>query len=126
MKRLSTLIMALCVIVIAANAIVISNLSGKLDKMNGRLDQLEMQLAGVRNSMNGLNSVKRDTEIKQKDVFTPSELAQYLGVNMSKIYDLIDAKGIGLPYVCIDGEYRFGREAIDEWLKSNSGTIIGN
>ena len=119
MKKLNTFIVVLCAVLIIANAILIFTL-------NDKLDQIQAQLAGVRSGMNNLNNGQGSAEIKEKDVFTPSELARYLGIEMSKIYDMIDKAGTDLPYVNIDGEYRFGKEAIDDWLKTNKNIFTSN
>lgn len=126
MKRLSTFIVGICAILIAANLFLFFSFNSKLESMNSKLDRLEAQLTGVRGNMGSVNNIPGGAAVKEKEVFTPSELAVYLGVEMSKVYDLIDASGVGLPYVCIDGEYRFGKEAIDEWLKTNINLQTGN
>lgn len=54
-----------------------------------------------------------------KDVMTPLELAEYLGIKMDKVYDLVDNKDAKIPYINIDGEYKFSKTAIDEWLKTS-------
>ena len=87
---------------------------------------LDSQLAGIRSRMSSLGNVQQTPAAKQKEVFTPSELAQYLNIEMSKIYDMIDMKDSRLPYVNVDGEYRFGKEAIDEWMKNRINVETGN
>lgn len=117
MKKASIFLMILCAVSVAANGIMFFSFGSKLDNLNSKLDQVEAQLTGVLISVNRLNNMQISTGEKEKEVFSPLELAQYLDVEMSKVYDMIDAPGVGLPYVCIDGEYRFGKEAIDEWLR---------
>jgi excisionase family DNA binding protein len=87
--------------------------------VNSKLDQLEMQLARFRSSANSQNRTQQNIVTKEKEVFTPTELAEYMNIGLNQVYDLIDAPGAGLPYINVGGEYRFGKEAIDDWLKGH-------
>ncbi|HYF84511.1 MAG TPA: helix-turn-helix domain-containing protein [Clostridia bacterium] len=126
MKKIGIILVVLGVILIAANGFLLNTLNNRLDGMSSKLDLLEVQLARVQSSANNQNLIQPKTEAKEKDVFTPTELAEYLNININQVYDMIDAPGVGLPYVNIGGEYRFGKEAIDEWLKGNKGENTGN
>ena len=50
-----------------------------------------------------------------KDVMSIIELAEYLGIGKSKIYNLIRQNKI--PASKIGRQYRFSRDVIDNWLK---------
>ncbi len=50
-----------------------------------------------------------------KDVMSIIELAEYLGIGKSKIYNLIRLNKI--PASKIGRQYRFSRDVIDNWLK---------
>ncbi len=126
MKKTGIFLVVLGVVLIAANGLLLNSLYNKLEGMSSKLDQLEVQLARVQSSGANQNRIQPSTEVKEKEVFTPSELAKYLNIKMSQVYDMIDAPGIGLPYICVDGEYRFGKEAIDDWLKRNKDENINN
>lgn len=117
MKKISIVLIVLGVVLIAANGLLLNTLNNRFDDMSSKLDQLEMQLARVQSSANNQNVIQPNTEVKEKEVFTPTELAVYLNIRLDQVFDMIDAPGIGLPYVSVGGEYRFGKEAIDEWLK---------
>lgn len=39
---------------------------------------------------------------------------------------MLDNKESGILYVCIDGAYRFSKNAIDEWLASQKSIIINS
>jgi len=54
---------------------------------------------------------------------SPLELAEYLDIDVSKIFDLMDSPNSTIPYTFIGGEYRFNKSAVDEWMKSNTGAI---
>jgi excisionase family DNA binding protein len=126
MKKISIVLVVLCVVLIAANGLLLNTLNNRLDGMNSKINQLGVQLARAQSSMNNQNVIQPATEVKGKEVFTPTELSKYLDIKLSQVYDMIDAPGIGLPYICVDGEYRFGKEAIDDWLKGNKGGNTGN
>ena len=119
MKRISIFWTVLGVVIVILNITLLYTLNTGFDRVNNKLNQLEMQIAGVRSNTNNQNSNQRDVRVKEKEVFTPTELAEYLNIKLDQVYDMIDFPGVGLPYICVDGEYRFGKEAIDEWLKGN-------
>jgi len=50
-----------------------------------------------------------------KDVMSIKELAEYIGMSKSKIYQLIKSKKI--PASKIGRQYKFSKDVIDEWLK---------
>jgi len=45
---------------------------------------------------------------------TLSELAEYLKVDMSRVYEML--RSDHLPYVRIGGDIRFDRHEIDRWI----------
>lgn len=57
---------------------------------------------------------KPDTE-KLPEIMDVHQLAQYLGIGKSKIYNLIRTKKI--PASRIGRQYRFSKEVVDHWLK---------
>lgn len=126
MKRINIVLVVFVAVFIIFNAFLLNMLNSRFGRMDGKLNQLEGQIGGVRNIENYLNNGQSSPALKEKEVFTPTELALYLGISMEKVYDMIDAPGADLPYVCIDGEYRFGKEAIDEWLKTSKTINTGD
>ncbi|MBU0952109.1 MAG: helix-turn-helix domain-containing protein [Elusimicrobia bacterium] len=52
---------------------------------------------------------------KLPEIMDVIQLAQYLGIGKSKIYNLIRTKKI--PASRIGRQYRFSKEVIDHWLK---------
>jgi excisionase family DNA binding protein len=64
--------------------------------------------------------MEEKTLLKQNPKETPEimdvrQLAQYLGIGKSKIYNLIRQKKI--PASRIGRQYRFAKQVIDNWLK---------
>ena len=56
-----------------------------------------------------------------KDVMSIKELAEYLGIGKSKIYNLIRLNKI--PASKIGRQYKFSKDVINEWLKEKLITI---
>ncbi len=126
MKKINIVLVVLGIVLIAANGLLLNTLNQRLDGMSSKLDQLEVQLTGAQSNTNNQNAIQPKIEVKEKEVFTPTELAEYLNIELDQVFDMIDAPGIGLPYKTVGGEYRFGKAAIDEWLKGNKGENKGN
>lgn len=125
MKIKGILLAIVGIVFVAANIVLLYTQNSRFDIMSSKLDQMEVQLAGIRSGVNSQNSIQPGVAIR-KEVFTPMELAEYLNIEMDSIYDIIDAQDLGIPYICINGEYRFSKEAIDQWLKTNRIIQTGN
>lgn len=52
---------------------------------------------------------------ESKEIMDVMEVARYLGIGKSKIYNLIRTKKI--PASKIGRQYRFSKDVIDSWLK---------
>ncbi len=52
----------------------------------------------------------------QRDVLSVRDLADYLGLSESKVRQLIRRNAI--PYVKLDGQYKFFLPTVQEWLRS--------
>lgn len=126
MKKAGILLAIFGAVLFAANIVMLFKLSTRIDIMNNKLGQIEMQLAEIRSSVSNKNNMQQYIEKKEKEVFTPSELAEYLNIGLDKVYDMIDSPDYRIPYIMVDGEYRFGKKAIDDWLKGNKGNIVEN
>ena len=53
--------------------------------------------------------------INSKQIMNIKELADYLGIGRTTIYNLIKKKKI--PAAKIGKQYRFSRDVVDSWLK---------
>ncbi|OGS21596.1 MAG: hypothetical protein A2252_12455 [Elusimicrobia bacterium RIFOXYA2_FULL_39_19] len=58
---------------------------------------------------------KNGTIEKVPEIMDVHQLAQYLGIGKSKIYNLIRTKKI--PASRIGRQYRFSKDVVDHWLK---------
>jgi len=56
-----------------------------------------------------------------KDIMSTKELAQYIGLSKSKIYQLIRQKKI--PASKIGRQYKFSKEMIDAWIREQIITL---
>jgi excisionase family DNA binding protein len=54
-------------------------------------------------------------------VMTATETCDYLRIHRSTLYRLI--QGGQIPFFLIGSDYRFNREAIDEWMKDKSSPV---
>lgn len=52
------------------------------------------------------------------DVLTVTEVAEYLRIHRTTVYRLI--KHGGIPYFKVGTDYRFRRDAIDDWMKKQT------
>lgn len=107
------------------NSFMIYNLMRQNSQMKEQLIRIDMEVRQTSATTRSIQNNSRNNQSSQvimktaKDVMTPTELAEYLGIKMDKVYDLVDNKDAKIPYIIIDGEYKFSKAAIDEWLKTS-------
>lgn len=116
---------SIIVIVLLVNSFL---MNGKLDKITR---QMELMYAkqneilwelGKLNQTGVNNNTNKNTQIKDlniKEVMSPLGLSEYLGISLDKVYSLVENKESKIPYINIDGEYKFNKSAIDEWMKTS-------
>jgi len=63
-------------------------------------------------------SQNQRSELRDKDILTPREAADYLSIHVRTIYRL--AKNGEIPGRKIGGSWRFKKNALDEWLSGKS------
>jgi excisionase family DNA binding protein len=54
-----------------------------------------------------------------KEVMSPSELAKYMNIDMDVVYDMTNTDST-MPYVEVNGEYRFNKAAIEKWMETRN------
>lgn len=64
---------------------------------------------------------QKESRNEYREVMDIIELAKYLGIGKSKIYNLIRLKKI--PASRIGRQYRFSKSIIDQWLKERLITL---
>ena len=55
---------------------------------------------------------------EQKEVYSVKEIAEYLGLSESKVRQLVRRNAI--PFVRLDGQYKFFLPIIQDWLRQIS------
>lgn len=54
----------------------------------------------------------------QRDVLTIQELAERLGMGLTRTYEMARTNSLPIPALRIGREYRFSRRALERWLES--------
>lgn len=78
-----------------------------------------MLQSGIQNVADNIRSNSlQNTPVKSvKEVMTPLELAKYMGIEMDVVYDIATTDST-MPYIQINGEFRFNKVAIDKWMET--------
>jgi len=127
-KSFITLFLVLSIVIVISNVVTAQYIRYKVEnKVRVEVDSLKSQIIHVLNQNQYRNNYNGSTqEEKWNDVMAPTELAQYLDIKLDQVYDIIDNRESGIPYVYIDGAYRFSKDAIDEWLASRKNIVINS
>jgi excisionase family DNA binding protein len=74
----------------------------------------------MQNIANNPNSIQQQSPTKEaKEVMSPSELAKYMNIEMDVVYDMANTDST-MPYVEVNGEYRFNKAAIEKWMETRN------
>jgi excisionase family DNA binding protein len=120
---MKNLIKIIGLLVIVASLLVNSFLLNKQVKQNIQIESDLMRIESAIRESRNVNSTFQNYQRPQseaKEVMTPSELADYLRIDMDKVYELAENKASKIPHVVIDGEYRFSKAAINDWMKTTN------
>ncbi|MDF2879813.1 MAG: Helix-turn-helix domain [Clostridiaceae bacterium] len=89
-------------------------------KQSEQINILKNQIS-ILQGLNKQNETYTNTKLQiiTKEIMTPSELAQYLNIDIQEVYkSIIENQSSNAPYFKVGDEYRFSKKAIDEWLKT--------
>lgn len=101
------------------NTLSLRNISKQANKM----ETLQNEVALLRNQVSNIrfqatapieNRANQDT----KEILGVADLAKYLKIDITEMYKIIEDKDSKIPYIMVQGDYRFSKPAIDEWMKS--------
>jgi excisionase family DNA binding protein len=122
------LVLVLSIVAVISNVITAQYISYKVEnKIRMEMESISHQITQIqRQNQPSITYNNSTREKKWNEVMAPTELAQYLDIELDQVYDIIDNKESGIPYVCIDGAYRFSKDAINEWLASQKSIIINS
>jgi len=102
-------------ILILVSLYKLNNLQVKYSDLNAQYFMLQSSIQNIANNSNPYLQPSTPEEIKE--VMSPLELAKYLNIEMSLVYN-IASKDTTMPYIEINGEYRFSKAAIDKWMET--------
>jgi excisionase family DNA binding protein len=75
-----------------------------------------MLRSSIENISNNSDNLQNIQSKKVKEIMTPTDLAEYMDIEMVKVYEIV-SRDNSMPYIQIDGEYRFNKAAIDKWME---------
>lgn len=122
MNKITKVILAIALV--ASLTLNIATL-GLLKNQSNRIDLI----ANITNDMytrriNTQNNANKVETVQTNDIMTPTELAEYLDIDIKEIYRLvIDNPDSEIPFLNISGEIRFSKNVIDEYM-SNGVKIL--
>lgn len=111
---------------IVLNIVVIT----KLNNHTIELKDIELNVNRLSSAMNTVEHKIAQLNINNnketyKEIITPAELAQYLMIDIDKVYDLIiDNPDSKFPRMKIESDIRFSKKAIDEYMLKEGNVLI--
>ena len=64
-----------------------------------------------------LAELKKDNKIKEKVTLTIEECAEYMGVAIGKVTELINKENTDFPYFKNNSKFLVNRHMLDKWLE---------
>ena len=94
-----------------------------IKKQSSRIDLIASLASDINNKV--LRSIpNNENVVEAKDIMTPTEFAEYFDIDIKEIYKLvIDNPDSEFPYININGEVRFSKKAIEEYMINGNKTL---
>jgi excisionase family DNA binding protein len=102
-------------IILLVNFNKLNDLLVKYNDLNSRYFMLENSILNLPNNSGFIPPQSPPNDAK--DVMSPLELAKYMGIEMNQVYDMVE-KDSTIPFIQINGEYRFNKAAIEKWMET--------
>mgnify|MGYP000199733798 CR=1 FL=1 len=111
-------LIVLIVLLVSVNKI--NSLQVKYNELNSQYFMLQSSIQNLSSLTSHYNSNQPQSQIKEvKEIMSPLDLAKYLDIEMMVVYEMAE-KDSTMPYIEINGEYRFNKEAIDKWMETRN------
>lgn len=96
----------------------------KLNNLQVKFSELSSQYFMLQSSIQNLSDNSgfvppQNLPKEAKEVMSPSELAKYMNIEMVVVYDMAN-KDSTMPYIEVNGEYRFNKAAIEKWMETRN------
>lgn len=105
-------------IILLVNVYKVNNFQVKYNVLNAQHLMLQSSIQNLSKDYGFIPPQNLPKE-EAKEVMSPSELAIYMNIDMNLVYDMA-ASDSTMPYIVIDGEYRFNKVAIEKWMETRS------
>lgn len=102
-------------IVVLISVFKLNNLQVRYNELNSQYYMLQSSIQNISNNQNSYQPQSQPKEVKE--VMSPLELAEYMDIEMMLVYDMIE-RDKTMPYIEINGEYRFSKAAIEKWMET--------
>ena len=121
-KILKHILVAALALSIILNLIAISilgNYKARFNIIEERLNMISNSIGSIDSKVS--NTIQPPKEQTEKDIMAPTELAEYLKIDIEKVYKLIiDNPNSKFPQLKIDGDVRFSKNAIDDYISKGN------
>lgn len=111
----------LLAVLLALNLITVYFLYTQYSRLNELEHKMDLIMSNTNTINNKISNDMLALKEQQKDIMTPTELANYLKVDIMLIYkSIIDNPDSKFPCIKANGEIRFSKKAIDEYMMSGN------
>jgi hypothetical protein len=108
-------------VLLALNSITVYFLYSQYSRLNELEHKTDLIMSNTNTINNKISNDMLALKEQQKDIMTPTELANYLKVDIMLIYkSIIDNPDSKFPCIKTNGEIRFSKKAIDEYMMSGN------
>jgi hypothetical protein len=108
-KILSVSIFCLSASIIAGSIIVASSIRDSGNSVNGGLNS-------VSQVMN--NGLPQSGSVYNSNILDFQSAAAYMGITEAQLQIFVNDTGLGMPFIKVDGNYIFNKNALDKWMET--------
>jgi len=113
-KALPFSIICLSISIIISAIIIANGMRSNGDYVGTGLSDMSQGLSNIVNNMYNNNA----NVVYTRNTYDLSTASSYLGIEESKLLDIVNEKDSGIPYIKIGNDYIFSKSALDKWLET--------
>lgn len=114
-KLLPVSILCLSVSLIISAFIISNGMKHNGENVGSGLSTISQGLNNVSNSLYNSNNYNLTANRNNMDLMTA---ADYLGIPNTKLKQLVDSVGFGIPHIKVGDQYIFNKSALDKWMET--------
>lgn len=121
-KMISISLICFSVSMIISAIIISSGMKSNGESLSNSVQNMSTSLSNsisqIANSISKSNSQDEHSVVTKRQTYDLATAAAYLGINQSQLVAIIEDRSSAIPYIKLNNEYVFYKDALDKWMET--------